>query len=486
MRRVLSLLAPLSLTLGLAQAGGSASAPAMQTSPSAPLSAAPLNAVATLRDAQGQVSGQATFRQMGMMGVQVTVEVRGLSAGQHGMHVHDRGVCAPGQDATTAQVVDFGAAGGHYDPGKTGNHDQPTADNKTGHGGDLPMLTVGADGVGRASFVTEKVSLMGLNGVLNRALIIHAQADDYRSDPAGMTGARQRCGVIARTGLNTRDYTLPGVRDYPEGVAYDPRKDVIYTGSAANGNIYEINTVSGGVRLFSEGGALGRASALGLKVDAQGRLWVAGGATGMVSVLNSDGSPYRRIMTPPSPDPYINDLALVGGSVYVTDSTRPVIWRIAATRPAGADDERAEAWLDLSKTPIKLAPGINLNGVVPTPDGRALLAMQLNTGELWRIDLGSKAVTRVMGGLERGDGLLLDGRTLYVARNALGVVAKVALSADYRSGQLVAQEPLTGLRFPATLTQIGSGQVVVTQSQLDKLQGGVAETPFRLTRFDKF
>jgi Cu-Zn family superoxide dismutase len=90
-----------------------------------------------------------------------------------------------------------------------------------------------------------------------------------------------------------------------------------------------------------------------------------------------------------------------------------------------------------------------------------------------------------MAGLVNGDGLLLDGRTLYVARNKDQVVSKVTLSADYASGQLVLNEPLTGLRFPATLTRIGN-DLVVTQAQLDKLQGGTPETPFRLTRFPKF
>ena len=120
-----------------------------------------------------------------------------------------------------------------------------------------------------------------------------------------------------------------------------------------------------------------------------------------------------------------------------------------------------------------------------TPDGRYLLTIQLNTGELWRIDTRSKAVKKVMGGLVHGDGLLLDGRTLYVARNADQVVSKVQLSADYASGQLMTEEPARGLRYPSTLIMIG-GDLVSTQSQLDKLTGGTPETPFKLTRFKKF
>ncbi|MFC6592977.1 superoxide dismutase family protein [Deinococcus lacus] len=452
------------LLLGLASAG-SAPAPA------------PLSATAALRDPAGQVLGTAKFEQMGA-GVHVTVEVRGLAAGQHGMHIHEYGRCTPGVDPAINKVVDFGGAGGHFDPGMSHNHDAPTTDNKHGHGGDLPMLTVGADGVGKASFMTDKASLTGENGILNRSLVIHAKPDDFKSDPAGLSGARERCGVIMRDGLTVRDYPLPGAQDFPEGVAYDAKKGVLYTGSAQNGTIYAINAQTGAVTKFQEGGALGRMVALGMKVDAQGRLWVAGGAQGTVSVLSPDGMTLNVLQTPKSPRPYVNDLvAAPDGNVYVTDSSRPVLFRVDKNM-------NLTAWLDLSKTPIKYQPGVNLNGIVATPDGKYLLAIQLNTGELWRIDLKTKAVKKVMGGLENGDGLLLDGQNLYVARNKNQVVAKVSLSADYASGKLVKEEPLAGLRFPATLAMVG-GDLVVTQAQLDRM-GGTPETPFKLTRFKKF
>jgi len=462
---------------GLAAAGG-AEAP-RTTAPAS----TPLSALAALRDAAGQVLGTATFRQMGM-GVQVTVETRGLTPGQHGMHVHEYGRCAPGVDPATNTVVPFGAAGGHFDPGMSKNHDDPQADNRYGHGGDLPMLNVGTDGVGRATFMTDKVSLTGMNGVLNRTLVIHARPDDYKSDPSGMSGARERCGVIRRGSFSVRDYTLPGAQDFPEGVAYDARRGVIYTGSAVNGTIYAINAATGAVSKFQEGGALGRQAALGLKVDAQGRLWIAGGAQGTVSILTPSGVTLKVLETPESPNPFVNDLTPApDGNVYVTDSTRPVIFRVDRNL-------NLTAWLDLAKTPIRYGPGINLNGIVATPDGRSLLAVQLNTGELWRIDLRTKAVRRVMTGLTNGDGLLLDvssaGQTLYVARNKDQVVSKVTLSADYGTGRLVAEEPLAGLRFPTTLALVGN-DLVVTQAQLDRLTGGAApETPFRLTRFGKF
>lgn len=459
------------LTLGLAAAGG-AQAPMMVPA------STPLRATAALRDAAGMVRGTARFVQVGS-GVQVTVQVSGLTPGQHGMHVHEFGRCTPGTDPATNTIVNFGGAGGHFDPGMSKNHDAPSTDNQHGHGGDTPMLRVGADGTGQTTFSSHNISLTGLNGVLNRSLVIHAQPDDYHTDPAGQSGARERCGVIRRENFSVRDYPLPGAQDFPEGVAVDARRGLIYTGSAANGTIYAINASTASVTKFQEGGALGRASALGMKVDAQGRLWVAGGAQGTVSILSPDGMTVKVLETPPSPRPYLNDLTPApDGHVYVTDSARPVLYRVTP-------DLRLSAWLDLTTTPIRYGSGINLNGIVATPDGRFLLAVQLNTGELWRISLRSKAVHRVMGGLMNGDGLWLDGRTLYVARNKDQVVSKVALKPDFSSGQVVMEEPLTGLRFPTTLAALG-GELIVAQAQLDKLQGGTPETPFRLTRFRKF
>lgn len=463
------------LTLGLASAGGAQM--------SMPPASTPLSASATLRDPLGAVLGKVTFKQVGM-GVQMNVTVSGLTPGQHGMHIHDYGRCTPGVDTAKNEVVPFGGAGGHFDPGMSKNHSSPTAGDKYGHGGDLPMLTVGADGTGKASFITQKVSLMGVNGMLSRSIVIHAMPDDYKTDPSGMSGARERCGVIERDNFAVRDYPLPGPQDFPEGVAYDAGRGLLFTGSAASGDIYAINAQTSETSLFSKGGAVGRSSALGLKVDAQGRLWVAGGATGAVSILSPDGAPVATLMTPPSPDAYLNDLIpTADGSVYVTDSTRPMLWRVKVM--ADPSKMTVEPWLDLGTTPIKYAAGINLNGIVATPDGRYLLTIQLNTGDLWRIDTRNKSVTKVMGGLKHGDGLLLDGRTLYVARNADQVISKVVLSADYGSGQLMMEEPAQGLRFPSTLSMIG-GDLVSTQSQLDKLKGGTPETPFKLTRFKKF
>lgn len=148
-------------------------------------------ASATLRDAQGQPAGQATFTP-DAKGLQIKLEAERLSPGQHGFHVHEKGECAPGPDAA-GKTIAFGAAGPHFDPSKTGQHAGPEHD---GHAGDLPNVKAGADGRGQVTFTSRHLGLTGASSVIGRTLVVHEKADDYQSNPAGNSGGRVLCGVI--------------------------------------------------------------------------------------------------------------------------------------------------------------------------------------------------------------------------------------------------------------------------------------------------
>lgn len=123
-------------------------------------------------------------------GVDILVDLNGLSAGQHGMHVHENPSCAPaaGKDGKMGAAL---AAGGHFDPDKTGSHAGP---GKAGHKGDLPFVTANDNGAAR-----EKLSVKGLStkDIKGRSLMIHAGGDNYSDNPPlGGGGARIACGVI--------------------------------------------------------------------------------------------------------------------------------------------------------------------------------------------------------------------------------------------------------------------------------------------------
>lgn len=159
------------------------------------LSTVPLLALATpgakaeLKDAAGADVGAATF-EAAPQGVKVTVSVHGLKPGPHGFHVHAAGACA---------APDFKTAGGHFNPGgKKHGLENPEGH----HGGDLPNLVVAADGTGHATAVLHGVTLGdGTDSLFHpggTAVVIHADADDGKTDPAGNSGARIACGVVAR------------------------------------------------------------------------------------------------------------------------------------------------------------------------------------------------------------------------------------------------------------------------------------------------
>ncbi|MBV9842787.1 MAG: superoxide dismutase family protein [Sphingomonadaceae bacterium] len=122
-------------------------------------------------------------------GLHVLVTAAGLAPGVHGVHIHTTGSCTP---------PDFKSAGGHWNPtGKQHGKDNPAGM----HMGDLPNLTADANGNGTLDAVIPGGMLStGANPLLDSdgaAVVVHAGPDDYKSDPAGNSGNRIACGVLA-------------------------------------------------------------------------------------------------------------------------------------------------------------------------------------------------------------------------------------------------------------------------------------------------
>lgn len=145
------------------------------------------HATADIVDAQGQTRGTAMLSQ-DKDGIHVDVKGRGLPAGVHAVHVHTIGTCTG---------PDFTSAGGHWNPG----HKQHGAENPAGaHMGDMPNMTVAANGSGELKAVIKGAMLSGGDAPLfdadGAAVVIHAAADDYKTDPTGNAGGRLACGVL--------------------------------------------------------------------------------------------------------------------------------------------------------------------------------------------------------------------------------------------------------------------------------------------------
>ena len=146
----------------------------------------PLRATAQLQPTKGSKTfGEATFEQVGDK-VHVVVYVQGLKPGQeHGLHIHEAGDCSSGDGMSTK---------GHFNP-----HGKPHArhDSAERHAGDLPSLKAGKDGRAKVDVMLDVITVgAGPASVVGRGVIVHADPDDYKTQPTGNAGARIACGVI--------------------------------------------------------------------------------------------------------------------------------------------------------------------------------------------------------------------------------------------------------------------------------------------------
>jgi superoxide dismutase, Cu-Zn family len=171
------------------------------------------------------------------------------------------------------------------------------------------------------------------------------------------------------TGIEVRtEYELPGTGVFPESIGVDAATGDAYVGSLADGALYRL-AAGGGVELWSPAGQDGRASVAGVKIDAERRLWAAGGYDGTLWVHDlANGELLARMDAGARPS-CVNDIAFgPDGAAYVTDSLVPVLFR------AAGDPLRLEPWIDLAAAGVPWADGLNLNGIVVTPDSAHLVA----------------------------------------------------------------------------------------------------------------
>jgi superoxide dismutase, Cu-Zn family len=166
-----------------ASPSSSVATPLPAASPAASVATGPV--VVALLNETGHESGNATFAES-PEGVSITVAVNELEPGEHGIHVHETGVC----DATTPK---FFSAGRHFDPDRTKHGGPPPAD---GHAGDLGNITVDDSRRGELSLTSDRSNLADLRDADGSALVIHRQPDDLKTNPEGNSGARTLCGVI--------------------------------------------------------------------------------------------------------------------------------------------------------------------------------------------------------------------------------------------------------------------------------------------------
>jgi len=266
----------------------------------------------------------------------------------------------------------------------------------------------------------------------------------------------------------------------PEGIA--ARGDFIYVGSIPSGAVYraDINNGSGNILVPSQAGR----AAIGLKIDSHERIFVAGGGTGKAfvydAVTGQDLATYTLTQANPT---FVNDVVLTADAAWFTDSRNPVLYRVPLPADGSIAAQETVSTLALSGD-FQFEAGVNnLNGIASS--GQLLIAVQSNSGFLFTINPLTGVTTKIDLGTEtvvNGDGLLLEGQTLYVVQNRLNQVAVIDLSPGFDRGTVRTRITNQFFDVPTTLTAAGTSLYAVNA------RFGVAvtaDTPYTVVRFNR-
>ena len=240
----------------------------------------------------------------------------------------------------------------------------------------------------------------------------------------------------------------------PEGIAI--QGNTFYVGSIPNGAIYAGDLRTGSQK-FLIPGADGRA-ATGLKVS-HGLLFVSGAGTGKAFVYDlKTRALVREVqLAQGAGATFVNDVVVTKKAAYFTDSNRPFIYRLALEKKH-APAATAQAIALTGDYVHQAPPALNLNGIVATKNGKTLIGVQTATGKLFTIDPNTGATRQIDTGavsFPRGDGLLLQGKMLYVVQNTENKIAVVKLSHDLSRGTFERYITDSDFDVPTTIARKG-------------------------------
>ncbi len=245
----------------------------------------------------------------------------------------------------------------------------------------------------------------------------------------------------------------------PEGIAIS-RGGTFYVGSIPTGAIYRGSVKTGEGEIINPGGA-GRAS-IGVELHG-GKLYVAGGPTGSGFVYSAhSGRLLKTYRFTTETTTFVNDVVVARGAAYFTDSRRPFLYRVPiADNGKGhhghGKGHRQEATAIPLSGAIVYGEGNNANGIDKTRDGRTLIIVQTNVGKLFTVNRRTGKTREIVldEPVVNGDGILLDGRTLYVVQNRDNKVAVIRLSRRLDSGDVRTHLTDPDFDVPTTIDDFG-------------------------------
>ena len=247
----------------------------------------------------------------------------------------------------------------------------------------------------------------------------------------------------------------------PEGIA-SGNGTTFYVGSIPTGAVYrgDLRTGTGDILVQPQSGR----SSIGLKFDSRSNLlFVAGGMTGKAFIYDAEtGDLVAEVQLSTDPS-FINDVVITRDAVYFTNSFQQFIYRIPLDKngqPLTSDVEAIPLGGEYQFTP----GAFNANGIAATPNGKTLIIVNSAEGALYKVDPDTGVATRIdLGGgnVLNGDGILLQGKTLYVVQNVNNQIAVINLSPDLTSGTI--ESLLTSPLFdvPTTIARFGDALYAV-------------------------
>jgi WD40 repeat protein len=293
-----------------------------------------------------------------------------------------------------------------------------------------------------------------------------AWATPLADQPGWAQGEDEECQLHKQgTGQNgTVAYEIPGPQ--PEGIGFDPRDCSFYTAASVfRGEVYRGRLDEPKAELFlpPEGD---RQTGFGIEVDTKrDLLFVVGGQDGVLYVFDlSSKKLHGRFET--GPGGFLNEVTVApDGDVWVTDSSRPTLYRIKSSDiEAGSGTPEG---IPLGPE-VTYGPGFNANGVVVTPDGEHVVFCLTNSGKFYRLTPGSGANGRQIKEIviDRGpqvsaDGLEIDGQTIYTVRNRNDMLVELAMSEDYSSAKVTGEMKDPLFRSPTSVQLAPDGRLLI-------------------------
>ena len=243
----------------------------------------------------------------------------------------------------------------------------------------------------------------------------------------------------------------------PEGIVTGRGRE-FFVGSRASGAVYRGNlrTGEGEVLVPSNTNRV----AIGLSYDRRSdNLFVAGGSTGKAFVYDAETGETAAVYELTDPGSFVNDVVVTSEAAYFTDSFRASLYRVPLGSAGRLPDQSAVEEIELGCGFEFIPDEFNANGIDAPPNGKYLIIVNSTSGLLYRVDPASGRSDRIdLGGetLTAGDGILLDGKTLYVVRNRLNEIAVVRLESGATQGEVVRTITDPDFDVPTTIAECGS------------------------------